>query len=48
MIEFIVFTLQNPDAESKVDSGYCEPKQAIDRKAALALFDQERPPTEYL
>jgi len=43
MIEFIVFTLQNPDAESKVKSGYCEPKQVIDREVALALLDLEKP-----
>jgi len=43
MIEFVIFTLQNPDAENKVDSGYCEPKRAIDREVALALLDLEKP-----
>jgi len=39
MIEFIVFILQNPDAESKVRGGYCKPRRYMDRETALALLN---------
>ena len=43
MIEFIVFILQNPDAEGKVRGGYCKPKRYIDRETALALLNLGKP-----
>jgi len=39
MVEFVVFILQNPDAENKIERGYCNPKYIkIDRGTALRLY----------